>query len=186
MEYVLVTEEWLAKAKTYGSQRNALNGGNDTPAYAHTGRLPYSSLTASRLAVVAEVGAHFYFGVDPESTVFVVDRTEANYEALRASADLMVNGWNVEVRNSARTTSPLPIKEKDNKPNKIVVQAHVEMEPTETGGSRPTGRVFFLGWRYGTDYVPWRAKAGTSYMAIKNDVADLKKVLATAPVGDVA
>jgi len=179
MENVSVSNEWLLKAHAYGTQRNNLNGGNDTPAYAHNGRLPFSSLTASRLAVVAEVGAHFYFKVDPEATVFVVDRTDANYEALRAAADLEVNGWQVEVRNATKRTSPLPIKDKDNKPNKVVVQARVVME-----NGRPTGEVEFLGWRYGTDYRASEAKRGTDYRHYKYDMAEIHDVLANAPVGD--
>lgn len=172
MESINVSKDWLAKSKQYGTQRDAANGNNDTPAYAHNGRLPYTSLTASRLAVVGEVAAHFYLGVDPEATVFYVDRSVANYWALKANADLKVNGRKVEIRNSARMDSPLPIKEKDKNVNAIVIQVHVEID-----NGRPTGKVYFIGWREGKDYRPDRAKRGTDYRHVKNDMADLKAVL---------
>lgn len=175
---ITVPAEWLAKAKQYGTQRDLQNGGNDTPAYAHNKPLPYSSLTASRLAVVAEVAACLYFGVDPESITFVVDRSAANYASLRASADLTVNGHLVEVRNSTRQGSPLPIKSKDAKAGAYVVQAHVVMEPTETGGKRPTGEVVFLGWQPGSGYRPEQAYRGTDYRHTKLPMSDLTAVLA--------
>lgn len=169
-DFVTVSEQWLARSKSLGTQRESLNGGNDTPAYAHNGVLPYTSLTASRLAVVAEVGAHFYFEVDPESTVFVVDRTEANYERLRANADLTWQGRKIEVRNATSPSRPIPIKEKDVAANAIVVQTFVEMS-----GGRPTGRVYFLGWADAAiDYYKCGFKRnGTAYKAYKKPMADL-------------
>ena len=172
MEYQNVDEQWLAFAKAIGDMREDANGNNDTPAYNHNATLPFTSRTASRLAVVGEIAGHFYFGVDPESTVFFVDRTEANYKALKAAADLTVNGRKVEIRNSARTTSPLPIKEKDRDADAIVIQVHVEM-----ADKRPTGKVYFLGWREGKDYRPAQAKAGTDYRHVKHPMSDLKAVL---------
>lgn len=174
MKEVFVSNEWLAKAKDWGTERVQVNGGNNTPAYAHTGRLPYSNLTANRLAVVAEVGAHLLFGVDPEATTFVVDRTAANYEALRTNADLVVAGRKIEVRNSAVTTSPLPIKQKDVAANAIVVQAHVEMKD-----KRPTGRVYFLGWAdAATDYaITLKKRHGTAYRFAKREMETLDALL---------
>ena len=169
-EVVTVPAEWIAKAKEFGTQRDALNGGNDTPAYAHNGPLPYSSLTASRLAVLAEVAVHFYLGVDPEATVFVVDRTAANYQALKAAADLEWHGRKIEVRNSTRETSPIPIKEKDVAANAIVIQAHVVMKD-----GRPTGEVKILGWADAAkDYERcFTKRAGTAYKVVKKPLSRL-------------
>jgi hypothetical protein len=176
-DYVIVDDVWLARAKDYGTQRESLNGGNDTAAYRHNGSLPYSSLTAQRLAVVGEVAAHFYFGVEAEDTVFVVDRTAADYEALRANADLTVGGRKIEVRNSTDPARPLPIKQKDVAANALVVQVHVQME-----AGRPTGKVFFLGWADAAqDYAKCLHKRnGTGYKAYKRSMADLAPLLGVA------
>ena len=174
-ESVQVPAEWVQKAKDIGTARDSKNGGNDTAAYAHTGRLPYSSLTASRLAALGEVAAHFYFGVDPEGTEFVVDRTEANYKALKANADLRVNGYKIEVRNCANKSNPIPVKKKDADANAIVVQVHVEMD---VEGKRPTGKVEFIGWRNAaTSYRPQHARRGTDYREWKLPMSDLNDFL---------
>lgn len=173
-DFVVVSEEWLAKSFDYGTMRHKANGGNDTPAYAHSGSLPYSSLTASRLSVVGEVAAHLYFGVDPESTTYFVERTQAAYEDLRANADLTVNGRKVEVRNATDASRPIPIKEKDVAAGAIVVQVLVQMS-----GGRPTGRVYFLGWADAVkDYEGCYIKRnGTAYKSFKRDMSDLAGVL---------
>lgn len=169
-DYIDLDSTWLAFSKQAGTERDSLNGGNNTPAYAHNNPLPYSSLTAARLAVVGEVAGHFYLGVDPNNTVFVVDRTEANYAALKASADLTVGGRKIEVRNCAVPTSPLPIKEKDVAANAIVIQVHVEMAE-----GKPTGKVYFLGWADAAkDYEKTRTKiSGTAYKYLKRNMGDL-------------
>jgi hypothetical protein len=174
MEKVFVPEEWLAKAKKYGEQRVALNGGNDSAGYRHDGKLPLSNLTANRLAVVGEIGALLYFGLDPNDTVFVVERSAANYKALRANADLMVGGRKVEVRNAVRRTSPIPIRPKDVAADAVVVQTMVEMD-----GGKPTGWVYFLGWADAkADYQHAANKRhGVAYKAIKRDMADLGGLL---------
>jgi hypothetical protein len=173
-ECVIVDDAWLSRAKAYGTQRESLNGGNDTAAYRHNGSLPYSSLTAQRLAVVGEVAAHFYFKVDPEATTFVVDRTAADYEALRANADLTVGGRKIEVRNSTNPARPLPIKQKDVAAKALVVQVHVQMQDR-----KPTGRVYLLGWADAVeDYKKCsNVRNGTAYKAYKRPMADLAPLL---------
>lgn len=178
-EFIEIDNTWLERAKQYGTERDAQNGGNDTAAYRHNGPLPYSSLTASRLAVVGEVAAHLYFGVDPSTTTYVFKREDYARAGIKNNADLTVNGRKVEVRNATNPSRPIPIKEKDVKANAIVVQVYVEMETLASGGKKPTGKVYFLGWADApVDYNKTSNKRnGTAYKAYKRPMSDLSGVL---------
>lgn len=185
-----VSDKALVKAAEFAAARNAQNGGNDTAAYAgHIDRLPLTPEQASEFAIVGEIAVADELGLDKNLIEWVIDRADYKAKGLKQNADLRwthpVTGveWRFEVRNAAKEGSPLPIKKKDNQDNLIVIQVYVHPDKKNgfgravKGEAKPTNKVEYLGWRYGTDYRPESAKHDTDYRNYKYDITTLMEAL---------
>lgn len=181
-----VVEEALAIARGREEQNT---GVSNARAYDHGGydRLPFDSLQAQLFAVVGEKAGYFYFDVQDDA-VWVVKKEDYKSSGLKKNADLRYvsqdgTEWKIEIRNCVHPASPIPIKEKDNQENLIVVQVHVHPNKRNDRGrpvkhwAVPTGDVEFLGWRYGTDYRPGKAKNGCDSRLMKYAMEDLWEVI---------
>jgi len=145
--------EFVAQAGL--DRENANKHKHDIADYDHS-RFNLTGLQANRLGVAAEAAAFKWLGGnvlehDLNDWAHYVPNTHPNYEQLvKKNADLFNN---VEVRRANAPGSPIPIRSKDRKPGRFVLQVYVPYVQLERFGPIVPDRehIKITGWAKASD-----------------------------------